>query len=226
MIKKKPKKKSGKSAAKRSAAKSRTTTAKLAKKVQRGARSRSAPKQRAKSPPAAAKTGERSRSVAEAGLREGASAPAFSLMRDGGKRVSLSDFTGSKLVIYFYPRADTPGCTREAMDFTRLARDFASAGTEVIGVSADAVAAQDAFRDKYKLGVPLVSDETKGMIKAYGAWGEKSMYGRTFEGILRTTVLLDGEGKVLKIWRHVQVDGHAQNVLDAARGAPPRAHPG
>jgi peroxiredoxin Q/BCP len=221
MIKKKPKKKSGKSVTKRSAVKSRATTAKLAKKT----RSRSAPKPRAKSPPAAAKTDDRSSSVAGGGLREGASAPAFSLTRDGGKRVSLADFAGSKLVIYFYPRADTPGCTREAMDFTRLAKDFASAGAEVIGVSADAVAAQDAFRDKYRLGVPLVSDETKGMIKAYGAWGEKSMYGRTFEGILRTTVLLDGEAKVLKIWRHVRVDGHAQDVLDAARAGPPGAHP-
>src|SRR5579864_1102242 len=130
MTKKKPKKKSGKSATKRSAATSRATTAKLAKKAQRGAQTRSAAKARAKSPPAAAKAKRHTPSVAGAELREGARAPAFSLMRDGGKRVSLADFAGSKLVIYFYPRADTPGCTREAMDFTRLAKDFASAGTE------------------------------------------------------------------------------------------------
>ncbi len=105
------------------------------------------------------------------------------------------------------------------MDFSRLAKEFAAAGTRVIGVSADPVKAQDAFRDKYQLGVPLVSDEAKGMIKAYGAWGEKSMYGRTFEGILRTTVLVGADGRVRRVWRHVKVDGHADEVLAAARSA-------
>ena len=133
--------------------------------------------------------------------------------------MSLADFADEKLVIYFYPRADTPGCTRELMDFSRLAKEFAAAGTRVIGVSADPVKAQDAFRDKYQLGVPLVSDEAKGMIKAYGAWGEKSMYGRTFEGILRTTVLVGADGRVRRVWRHVKVDGHADEVLAAARSA-------
>jgi len=219
MIKKKPKKKSGKSAAKQSATKLRAKAGKAAKAAKSRVRSKATAKPRAKSPAAAAKPASASASQAAAGLREGAPAPAFTLVRDGGKRVSMSDFAGSKLVIYFYPRADTPGCTRESMDFTRLAPDFAAAGAEIIGVSADAVAAQDAFRDKYQLGIPLVSDEAKGMIKAYGAWGEKSMYGRTFEGILRTTVLLDSVGKVLKVWRGVRVDGHAQEVLEAARAA-------
>jgi peroxiredoxin Q/BCP len=151
------------------------------------------------------------------GLAEGVRAPDFHLPRDGGDAVSLADFAGEKLVIYFYPRADTPGCTRESMDFSRLAKEFAAAGTKVIGVSADPVKAQDAFRDKYQLDVPLVSDEAKGMIKAYGAWGEKSMYGRTFEGILRTTVLVGADGRVRRVWRHVKVDGHADEVLAAAR---------
>jgi peroxiredoxin Q/BCP len=104
------------------------------------------------------------------------------------------------------------------MDFSRLAKDFAAAGTKVIGVSADPVKAQDAFRDKYKLDVPLVSDEARDMIRAYGAWGEKSMYGRTFEGIVRTTVLVGADGRVARVWRHVKVDGHAEAVLAAARG--------
>jgi peroxiredoxin Q/BCP len=151
------------------------------------------------------------------GLAEGARAPDFSLPRDGGKSVSLADYTGEKLVVYFYPRADTPGCTRESMDFSRLAKDFAAAHTKVIGVSADPVKAQDAFRDKYELGVPLVSDEAKSMIRAYGAWGQKSMYGKTFEGIIRTTVLVGADGRVQRVWRHVKVDGHAEQVLEAAR---------
>ncbi len=154
-----------------------------------------------------------------AGLAEGVRAPDFRLPRDGGSAVSLADFAGKKLVIYFYPRADTPGCTREAMDFSRLSKEFAAAHTKVIGVSADPVKAQDAFRDKYKLDVPLVSDEARSMIRAYGAWGEKSMYGRTFEGILRTTVLVGADGKVQRVWRHVKVDGHAEQVLAAARGS-------
>src|SRR5437899_5229286 len=171
MIKKKPKKKSGKSAAKQSATKLRAKAGKSAKAAKSKVSSKATAKPRTKSPAAATKTEPGNTSQAAAGLREGAYAPAFSLIRDGGKRVSLSDFAGSKLVIYFYPRADTPGCTRESMDFSRLAKDFAAAGTKVIGVSADPVKAQDAFRDKYKLDVPLVSDEAKSMIKAYGAWG-------------------------------------------------------
>jgi peroxiredoxin Q/BCP len=155
---------------------------------------------------------------ATATLIEGGPAPKFDLPRDGGAQVRLADYSGQKLVIFFYPRADTPGCTREAMDFTRLSSDFEAAGTAVLGVSADPVKAQESFRNKHQLAVPLGSDETRGMLKAYGAWGEKSMYGKTFEGVLRTTVLVDESGRIARIWRGVRVDGHAEEVLAAARG--------
>ncbi|HEY0848737.1 MAG TPA: peroxiredoxin [Bradyrhizobium sp.] len=150
-------------------------------------------------------------------LAEGAKAPGFHLPRDGGNSVSLSDFEGQKLVVFFYPRADTPGCTKEAIDFTRLRSEFATAGTAVLGVSADPVKAQEAFRNKHQLAVPLVSDEQHEMLEAYGAWGEKSLYGRKFMGIIRTTVLIGADGRVARIWRNVRVDGHADEVLEAAR---------
>ncbi|MGY3445833.1 MULTISPECIES: peroxiredoxin [unclassified Bradyrhizobium] len=150
-------------------------------------------------------------------LVEGAAAPAFNLPRDGGSSISLKDFAGKKLVLFFYARADTPGCTREAIDFTRLKNEFAAAGTEVVGVSADTVRTQESFRNKHQLSVPLASDPAHEMLEAYGAWGEKSMYGRTFMGIIRTTVLVDSNGKIARVWRHVKVDGHAEAVLEAAR---------
>jgi peroxiredoxin Q/BCP len=150
-------------------------------------------------------------------LAEGAKAPAFRLPRDGGDTVALSDYSGRKLVLFFYPRADTPGCTREAIDFTRFASAFAESQTAVLGVSADPLKAQEAFRDKHRLATPLVSDEKHEMLEAYGAWGEKSMYGRTFQGILRTTVLIGADGRIVRIWRHVKVDGHAEEVLAAAQ---------
>jgi peroxiredoxin Q/BCP len=153
-----------------------------------------------------------------AGLTEGAMAPAFHLPRDGGDSVLLADFAGQKLVVFFYPRADTPGCTREAIDFTRLRSGFAAAGTAVLGVSADPVKAQEAFRNKHQLAVPLISDERHEMLEAYGAWGEKSLYGRRFMGIIRTTVLIGADGRVAKVWRNVRVDGHADAVLEAVRG--------
>jgi peroxiredoxin Q/BCP len=159
----------------------------------------------------------KSAAAAKAALTEGQKAPAFRLPRDGGSVVTLSDHTGQKLVLFFYPRADTPGCTREAIDFTRLSRDFKAAGTAVLGISADSLKAQEKFRDKHSLGVPLISDETHEMLEAYGAWGEKSMYGKSFLGILRTTVLVGSDGKVARIWRNVRVDGHADQVLEAAR---------
>src|SRR5258708_16112043 len=148
---------------------------------------------------------------------EGAKAPSFHLPRDGGDTVSLADYAGKKLVLFFYPRADTPGCTREAIDFTRLKGAFAESATEVLGISADSLSAQERFRDKHKLGVALISDEKHQMLEAYGAWGEKSMYGRTFLGILRTTVLIGADGCIAQIWRHVKVDGHADDVLAAAQ---------
>lgn len=148
---------------------------------------------------------------------EGGKAPSFRLPRDGGDSVSLADYAGQKLVLFFYPRADTPGCTREAIDFTRLRSDFAETGTAVLGVSADTVKAQESFRNKHELAIPLISDEHHEMLDAYGAWGEKSMYGRSFMGIIRTTVLIGGNGRIAKIWRNVRVDGHAEEVLAAAR---------
>jgi thioredoxin-dependent peroxiredoxin len=150
-------------------------------------------------------------------LSEGAKAPAFRLPRDGGETVSLADFAGQKLVLFFYPRADTPGCTREAIDFTRLAKAFADSGTAVLGVSADPLKAQEAFRNKHELAIPLISDEQHEMLETYGAWGEKSMYGKTFLGIIRTTVLIGADGLIARIWRRVKVDGHADEVLAAAR---------
>jgi thioredoxin-dependent peroxiredoxin len=151
------------------------------------------------------------------GLSEGAKAPAFRLPRDGGDSVALADFKGRKLVLFFYPRADTPGCTKEAIDFSRLSGAFAEHRTAVLGVSADPPKAQEAFRDKHELATPLASDEQHEMLDAYGVWGEKSMYGKTFHGILRTTVLVGEDGRIVRIWRHVRVDGHADEVLAAVR---------
>jgi len=150
-------------------------------------------------------------------LVEGAKAPGFKLPRDGGETVSLADYAGKKLVLFFYPRADTPGCTREAIDFTRLKSAFADDGTEVLGISADTIKAQESFRNKHELSIPLISDEQHEMLDAYGAWGEKSMYGRTFLGIIRTTVLIGANGRIARIWRNVRVDGHADEVLAAAQ---------
>jgi peroxiredoxin Q/BCP len=150
-------------------------------------------------------------------LAVGDKAPGFSLPRDGGGSVSLADFKGKKLVLYFYPRADTPGCTREAIDFSRLRAQFGRTGTEILGVSADPVKAQDAFKKKHKLTIDLLSDETHKMLEAYGAWGKKSMYGKIFEGVLRKTLLIGPDGKIARIWPKVKVDGHAKEVLAAAK---------
>ena len=147
----------------------------------------------------------------------GAKAPAFTLARDGGDILSLADFKGRKLVLYFYPKADTPGCTKKSIAFSSLKRAFAKAETDIVGVSADPIKAQDKFRDKHKLAIPLASDETKKMLTAYGVWGEKSMYGRKFMGVRRTTVLIDRDGRVAQVWENVKVDGHAETVLEAAK---------
>jgi peroxiredoxin Q/BCP len=196
--------KAGKPAAAKTGAATKTASHKAPSKPLKKADSAPAPKASAKASTKA--------------LAEGAKAPAFRLPRDGGSTVSLSDFSGKKLVLFFYPRADTPGCTKEAIDFTRLSGAFTETGTAVLGVSADPLKAQEAFRDKHQLATPLISDEAHQMLEAYGVWGEKSMYGKTFQGILRTTVLIDADGKVHKIWRNVRVDGHADDVLAAARG--------
>jgi thioredoxin-dependent peroxiredoxin len=166
---------------------------------------------------AAAATSKQKTAGPRSALAEGAKAPSFQLPRDGGNMISLADFAGRKLVLFFYPRADTPGCTKEAIDFTRLMGAFADAGTAVVGVSGDPPGAQEAFRNKHRLRVPLASDEKHEMLQAYGAWGEKSMYGRTFQGILRTTVLIGADGSIIQLWRNVRVDGHADAVLAAAQ---------
>ena len=147
----------------------------------------------------------------------GAKAPVFRLERDGGSKVSLADFKGRNLVLYFYPKADTPGCTKEAIAFSRLRPAFAKVGAEILGVSADPVPAQDKFKSKHKLTIALASDEAKSMLQAYGAWGEKSMYGRKFMGVIRKTFLIDGQGRISHVWPKVRVPGHAEEVLEAAK---------
>jgi thioredoxin-dependent peroxiredoxin len=150
-------------------------------------------------------------------LAIGAKAPAFTLPRDGGATVSLKDFMGRNLVLYFYPRADTPGCTKEAIAFSRLRAAFAKADTDILGVSADSVGAQDKFKSKHSLKIPLASDETHKMLTAYSAWGRKSLYGRNFMGVLRKTYLIDAKGRIAQVWPKVSVEGHAEEVLKAAR---------
>jgi thioredoxin-dependent peroxiredoxin len=222
--KKSSKRPSGSSTAKKAALKTRAATQTKSAKTQRTPASKSTGTiAKAASHKAASKRLNSSKSAsapgtaAKAALAEGQKAPAFRLPRDGGGVVALSDYAGQKLVLFFYPRADTPGCTREAIDFTRLTGAFATAGTAVLGISADPLKAQQKFRDKHGLGVPLISDEKHEMLEAYGVWGEKSMYGKTFLGVLRTTILLGADGKVAKVWRNVRVDGHADEVLEAAR---------
>jgi len=195
-----PVKKSGKKTSKKTSKKTGSATARISHKA----------------PSKPLKSSEPS-PVRTSALAEGAKAPAFRLPRDGGDSVALSDYAGKKLVMFFYPRADTPGCTKEAIDFTRLAGAFAETQTAVLGVSADPPKAQEAFRNKHELTVPLLSDEPHEILRAYGVWGEKSMYGKTFLGILRTTVLIGKDGRIVKIWRNVRVDGHADEVLAAAR---------
>ena len=151
-------------------------------------------------------------------LKVGQLAPGFTLPRDGGGDVSLDDFKSRKLVLYFYPRADTPGCTREAIDFSKLRREFDKTETDILGVSADPVPAQDAFKKKHRLTISLLSDETHRMLADYGVWGEKSMYGRTFMGITRATFLIGPDGRIAQVWPKVKVDGHAEEVLAAAKG--------
>lgn len=150
-------------------------------------------------------------------LAPGRKAPAFTLPRDGGGAVSLSDFAGRKLVLYFYPRADTSGCTKEAMDFSRLKGAFGKAGAEILGVSGDPVAAQDKFKSKHKLSIALASDEKHRMLEAYGVWREKSMYGRKFMGIVRATFLIGPDQRIVRVWPKVSVTGHAEEVLTAAQ---------
>jgi peroxiredoxin Q/BCP len=151
------------------------------------------------------------------GLKEGDKAPAFKLATDGGGSVTLKSFAGKPLVLYFYPKDDTSGCTREAQDFTALQADFEAAGAAILGVSKDSVAAHDKFKTKYGLTVGLGSDPEGATVEAFGSWVEKSMYGRKYMGIDRSTFLIDGKGVVRRIWRKVKVPNHAKEVLAAVK---------
>ena len=145
----------------------------------------------------------------------GAAAPAFTLPRDGGGETSLSDFAGKKVVLYFYPKADTSGCTKQAIGFTEHAAAFDAAGAVVLGVSKDPVKKLDKFREKHELGVTLLSDAETDLCEQFGVWVEKSMYGKKYMGIERATYLIDGDGVVREVWRKVKVPGHVEAVLKA-----------
>ena len=147
----------------------------------------------------------------------GSTPPDFTLPSDGGGTITLSELRGQPVVLYFYPKDDTSGCTREAQDFQALRQDFAAAETEIIGVSPDSLKSHDKFRAKYGLDFTLASDEGTSMLQAYGVWGDKSMYGRTYKGVERTTVLIDRDGVVARIWPQVKVPGHAEEVLAAPK---------
>jgi peroxiredoxin Q/BCP len=146
----------------------------------------------------------------------GTKAPAFDLPTDGGGKLSLKTLKGKKVVLYFYPKDDTSGCTREAIDFNGLKSEFEKAGAVIVGVSPDSPASHDKFKKKHALDFPLIADEEKAMLEAYGVWVEKSMYGRKYMGVERTTLLIDADGKVARVWSKVKVPGHAQEVLAAA----------
>jgi len=150
-------------------------------------------------------------------VKAGQAAPAFKLQDDQGNWVSLADFRGEHVVLYFYPKDDTSGCTAEAKDFTCLIDDFGRAGADVIGISPDSAASHRKFRDKYGLGVRLLADEGRAAADAYGVWVEKSMYGRKYMGVERSTFLIDKTGKIARSWRNVRVPGHAEEVLEAVK---------
>ena len=150
-------------------------------------------------------------------VEEGKPAPAFDLPASGGRSVSLAAMRGKPFVLYFYPKADTSGCTREACDFQEALPALGQIGIEVVGISPDLMAPIEKFAAKYDLTFPLASDAEKTMAEAYGTWVEKSMYGRKYMGMDRATFLVDAEGKVARIWRKVKVPGHAQDVLKAAQ---------
>jgi thioredoxin-dependent peroxiredoxin len=150
-------------------------------------------------------------------VEAGQAAPDFDLPTDGGGRVRLGDFKGRPLVLYFYPRDDTPGCTKEAQGFAEAYPEFQAAGIRVLGISKDSTASHDRFKAKYDLPFPLASDEAGGVVEAYSSWVEKSRYGKNYMGIDRSTFLIDGQGTLRRIWRQVSVPGHVAEVLDAAR---------
>ena len=148
-------------------------------------------------------------------LKLGTKAPSFELLSDEGKKVSLKDFAGRKVVLYFYPRDNTPGCTKEACSFSENIKRLQKAGAVVIGVSADSVASHQKFKQKYGLGFTLLSDPEKKAIEKYGVWKEKNMYGKKMMGVERTTIIIDEQGKIAHIFPKVKVDGHTEEVLKA-----------
>jgi thioredoxin-dependent peroxiredoxin len=149
--------------------------------------------------------------------QEGDQAPDFTLLTGAAETVSLRALLGSKVVLYFYPKDDTDGCTAEAIAFNGLRAQFARAQTQIVGISPDSPARHEKFKRKHSLALTLASDETKAMLEAYGVWREKSMWGRQYMGVERTTMLLDRQGKIARVWRKVRVRGHAEEVLEAAR---------
>ena len=152
-----------------------------------------------------------------ADLDLGDPAPQFDLPRDGGQSIRLADFSGKPVVLYFYPQDDTPGCTTEAIDFSRLKPEFEKTGTTVIGLSPDNVKKHDKFKTKHGLTVDLASDPERQVIEAYHLWVEKTMYGRKYMGVERATFLIGADGRIARIWRNVKVKGHAEDVLEAVR---------
>jgi peroxiredoxin Q/BCP len=150
-------------------------------------------------------------------IEAGQRAPEFDLPTAGGGRARLADFKGKPVVVYFYPKDDTPGCTKEAQGFAEAYPEFLAAGVAVVGISKDSAASHDRFKAKYDLPFTLASDEHGGVVEAYGSWVEKSMYGRKYMGIDRSTFLIDGSGKICRAWRQVKVPGHVEEVLQAVR---------
>ncbi|WP_127524162.1 peroxiredoxin [Mesorhizobium sp. Z1-4] len=150
-------------------------------------------------------------------LAPGDTAPDFTLPRDGGGTLKLADLRGKAVVLFFYPRDDTSGCTAEAIAFSGLKDEFAKAGAVIVGMSADSQKSHDKFKAKHNLSVDLVADEEKQALEAYGVWAQKSMYGRKFMGIVRTTFLIDSGGKIAAVWPNVKVPRHAEAVLEAVR---------
>ncbi len=154
-------------------------------------------------------------------IEPGQRAPAFTLTDDDGSPVRLADLQGQPVVVYFYPRDDTPGCTREACAFRDSLAPLKKLGAQVLGISADSIESHGKFRDKYKLNFPLLSDTDHAIAEKYGAWREKNMYGKKSMGIQRSTYLIDAEGKVAKVWKAVKVDGHAEQVVAALKEMAP-----
>ena len=155
--------------------------------------------------------------VSMAELNIGDQAPRFTLPKNGGGEVSLADYLGKIVVLYFYPKDNTEGCTIEAQDFTRLTKDFEAAGAVIIGMSPDSAKKHDNFCKKHGLGITLASDESTEVLAAYGIWAEKTMYGKSYMGVVRTTMLIGRDGAIARIWPKVSVKGHAEEVLEAVK---------